>query len=292
MQMDINEYVNQITNLKRELITVYKTDEKRAGEILRTMRQIHGSAIMADLEKQLMIDRTKKATPEQLVDLSMDASLIHVIHGHIRCCEKTLFSHKRGDNSSQPNVWLIDEDKTTSFSTAMENKQPEVSQLSDKTEILSIEIPKSETVSAMKATGGKYVESDADFGTTEAARMFEEYNINTPQQAPAMKNAYYAKGGNNKSDSNAVVLFHANWCPACKTFMPNWLEAKKQFMAQYPNASFTEYDVERDTKKVEIAKMAGVKAYPTVYARKGDHVELFRGSSILADLKKFADKNF
>lgn len=58
------------------------------------------------------------------------------------------------------------------------------------------------------------------------------------------------------------ILFHANWCGHCKTFMPTWEEMKKRSSSDYTMQSFEVDDPSKESK--DMFEKYSIKSFPTI----------------------------
>jgi protein disulfide-isomerase A6 len=80
---------------------------------------------------------------------------------------------------------------------------------------------------------------------------------------------YKQLGGSNSKAK--IILFKANWCIHCQTFLPEW----KKLQAKYENKyEFITYD--SDAHK-EIASKYDVQGYPTIYIEKNNKTQEYKG---------------
>lgn len=96
----------------------------------------------------------------------------------------------------------------------------------------------------------------------------------------SLKNTIIQKGGGNKID---LMLFKADWCGHCKTFIPVWNELKSQYKGKF---NFITFD--SDKNKNEIDKW-DVKGFPTLLIKKNDSVEDYSGPRDIDYMIKFLD---
>jgi thiol-disulfide isomerase/thioredoxin len=99
---NINVYTNKVTSLKKQFANQYKTDKESAITTIKQMRTNHGIAIYDDFVDKVNISKKgiDSTTDDDWIKLSANASLLHVIHNHIRYCERLLFNYNHGNLAS------------------------------------------------------------------------------------------------------------------------------------------------------------------------------------------------
>ncbi|XWV24927.1 thioredoxin domain-containing protein [Tupanvirus deep ocean] len=145
---NMNVHTNKITSMRNKFAGICNANnEKTALDILMQMRLIHGCAIYDDaVEKHTILTKgIDNITDDEFIKLSTNASLLHVIHNHIRYCEKLLYKCKKqsgsinpiqitSDSEMQSATQSVSRGKESSFENAMETK--------NKTNALSTNISK------------------------------------------------------------------------------------------------------------------------------------------------------
>jgi protein disulfide-isomerase A4 len=77
--------------------------------------------------------------------------------------------------------------------------------------------------------------------------------------------------GNENIKNIDIMLFKAEWCGHCKTFLPVWNKVKKQYKNKF---NFIMYDSE---KNKDIMKQWDIKGFPTIMVKKDDIVIDYEG---------------
>ncbi|XWV26173.1 thioredoxin domain-containing protein [Tupanvirus soda lake] len=133
---NMNVHTNKITSMRNKFVGICNADnETTALDLLMQMRLIHGCAIYDDAaEKHTILSKgIDNISDEEFIKLSTNASLLHVIHNHIRYCEKLLYKCKRQsgninpiqittDSEMQSATQSVSRGKESSFDNAMESK--------------------------------------------------------------------------------------------------------------------------------------------------------------------------
>ena len=92
----MNGYVSGVTQLRKEFNSAKDADP--TIDIIKKMRIIYGQAIIYSYnEKKNIIEKgIGKITDDEYVKISINASLLHVIHCHIKECETLAYAGKKG----------------------------------------------------------------------------------------------------------------------------------------------------------------------------------------------------
>ena len=104
---NMNVHANQVSKLKSDFIKIYRKDDQAVDKIICQMRIIHAHAIYdATLLKQSIIAKgVDNITDDEWIKLSTNASILDLIHHHIRKCEKLVYEFKqRKSKCSTANV--------------------------------------------------------------------------------------------------------------------------------------------------------------------------------------------
>ena len=70
---------------------------------------------------------------------------------------------------------------------------------------------------------------------------------------------------NNNNNNEIITLYFADWCGACKMYIPEWNRLKNIIQKDYPNISTVEINCEKN-KDVCFAKK--ILGYPTISIKK------------------------
>ena len=90
----------------------------------------------------------------------------------------------------------------------------------------------------------------------------------------------------DKPTNVVIVLFHVKWCPHCKRVLPMW--------ERYMQRNLSKFAAVDCDEKVELAKIHGVTAYPTIKClphglnSTEDAVE-YKGDNSPEDIEKFVN---
>lgn len=356
---NINSLTNKVTELKGRLIENLTSDaanqcnsnDKNSLKILRQMRVLHGAAEMKHfVEKAKLMDK-QNISEEDLIKLSNDSSLIHVIHCHIRKCEKGMYNKKINADGSVPAILTTESDnsdsgnnsKETSFQTATKNNKSvfdkntkakltemknnitaKIKKSATGTEELSIANPNltdtetqnsifSESMPKIKYSPGNTSDYVNNLSTSEAnklqtnidgnktvndileypQKLFEKAKEFLDQNLPSKTNMSGGQADNVEKDINkpTIVNYWADWCGYSNRFSPVWEQFKATASTKYPNLQIDELNVEKDEKKVNIAKMAGVNGYPTIVIFKdGQKYSKPAGNMTIEKLQSFVQE--
>ena len=138
-QKNMDIYINKVSGLKKQFIEKYKIDHKVALDILKQMREIHGCALNDDaIDKDNIIKKGYSNTNNSdWIKLSTNASLLYVIHSHIRYCERLAYDYKKGNLT---NITSLNESETR-----IPEEKTEISEIIIQQPVSSIERPKKES---------------------------------------------------------------------------------------------------------------------------------------------------
>jgi thiol-disulfide isomerase/thioredoxin len=83
----------------------------------------------------------------------------------------------------------------------------------------------------------------------------------------------------------SFILFHANWCGYCKTFMPIWDELKTRINSE-------EYNIIKiESANSFVQRIKGLQGFPTIYYIHVNKTLEYDGDRDLESLLKFLEKN-
>lgn len=88
----------------------------------------------------------------------------------------------------------------------------------------------------------------------------------------------FQSGGKSKKE---VILFKADWCSHCKTFLPLWKSLQKKYKNKY---NFITYDSDANKNMIEKYKING---FPTLYINNKEYT----GSREVNELIKYFDSS-
>ena len=96
---NMNASTDIVTSLKNQFCAEYKNN-KVAIDLLKKMRITHGCALYDDFIDYENIKKKgiQNTTDEEWIKLSTNASLLYVIHSHIRRCERLLYNYNNKTN--------------------------------------------------------------------------------------------------------------------------------------------------------------------------------------------------
>lgn len=191
-QENMNYHTNKVTSLKEELVKMCRnnSDDKLGVEYLKKMRIVHGRAIhdnAVDIYNNIM-KKNKDISDEELVKLSTNASHLHVIHNHIRNCEKINYLRKKGmkisDNllnesdtqistSSPKEVIVADEMTIRAYNIPTNNKvTPIITRQSDDIDLLSLQNIETESdMNAFRSDNSISINNDNIFENSDKNTM-------------------------------------------------------------------------------------------------------------------------
>jgi len=91
---NMNEHCNKVTLLKKNFLLQFKSDPTKGQDIIKEMRIIHGCAIYDSdvFLKNVEAKNVDSVSDDDWIKLSTNESLLSVIHGHIRTCEKLAYA--------------------------------------------------------------------------------------------------------------------------------------------------------------------------------------------------------
>lgn len=271
---DINVYTNEVTNLKHKFISQCKTDEKAAIETLKHMRSIHGCAIYeTSMDKDYIIEKNiDNVSENELIKLSINASLLHVIHSHIRCCERMLYKHKRANTTTESGSIIESPPESPPESPQDSPKE------SKKYGVGNIIAKIRETLSGVDEISLKNVGTEtSEVPETVVSRIskipviiptdtdnISDYIRNLTTSEAEHLASQYGETEEKTINKPTIINYWADWCGFSKKFMPSWNEFKEHAHSQFPNLQVVDLNVGRNEKYRDVAENAGVKGYPTI----------------------------
>lgn len=86
--------------------------------------------------------------------------------------------------------------------------------------------------------------------------------------------------------SPRIVLFYADWCPACKSFKPEWTKTQDELGS---SVDFENVDISDKELMSSKTKQYGVEVptIPTILIVEGKNVEKYEGPRNAKDLAKY-----
>lgn len=282
-QRNMNVYTNQITKLKSEFVSLFQKDENAAVNILKKMRIIHGLAIYDDVVEKNEAERrgTNELNEDVLIRLSTNSSMLHVMHSHVRQCERLAYNHKRGIAMNS----LLSSDETPIFKklesfTKDKKYNPSLSgNLSSNSDTHNIfepsgsheqntfklNVPVAVDSQHTKIQKGSGCHAKPTTTTTDSFDTTEYINNLNTTEANKLVSEFENQQTNTKTNTSDKLLYYwANWCPFSLKFNETWKEFIKNANAKFPNLHIQSTDVGKDNKKVNEALQMGVSSYPTI----------------------------
>lgn len=99
------------------------------------------------------------------------------------------------------------------------------------------------------------------------------------------KNKYLQKKhemlGGAESSRNELMLFKAEWCGHCKSFLPTWEKISNDSNL---NINFKIFDSEKNKKEINEYNIEG---FPTIMYKVNDKLIEYNGSRDVESIKKF-----
>ena len=96
--------------------------------------------------------------------------------------------------------------------------------------------------------------------------------------------------GKTKGDV-AIMFFHVDWCPHCKTAKPVWDDISAKYKNEYVNdykCKFLEYNLtEENEENKKITSDFNIEGYPTIKMRKGNDIIDFDAKITANSLEEF-----
>lgn len=299
---NMNTITNKVTELKKAFIDQCTNYHNGDVHLLREMRILHGKAIYNNFLDELEISKKEMPSEEDYIRLSGHSSLLHVIHCHIRKCEKTMFQLKSDrvpsalterahEQLSAKNIVPTNNNKLIKIRTN-ETGTEELSIINPETERSDInqsnifsDNPKKNVILNNNYQPGNTSDYINNLGTTEASRLGSDYNknIGSTEKNPLnyeniknlsekvinnIKDALHLSGGADGKEMDVnnptLVNYWADWCGYSKKFQKAWNDFKESAKDKFPNLQVTDLNVGKNEDLNNIAKKADVHGYPTV----------------------------
>lgn len=270
---DIKSHADAVYDLKKEFISLVQNqqDEKKIVDIMKKMRSLYGSAIYYDsLYKKNLIDKyvSTKPTECELINLSINSGLLHLIHEHIKQCDKIAynFKNKLVSEEKQFDENVINEMLNKERS---ENKiKPVIKKVSPTTETLSIKNFNTESESESKI-------NTSDFGKRRRLSSSPVTDINTSEFIDKITSSDaarlvsdYAPSTEKSENSPILVYYWADWCRHSEKFNPTWEKFKNIFKSQKnvinEKLQIHDLNVGRDEELNSLAQKSGIVGYPAI----------------------------
>jgi len=114
-------------------------------------------------------------------------------------------------------------------------------------------------------------------------------------QQPSLQNVYnpvsITEGYTGNDKSAQLIMFHADWCPHCKTAKPEWETIKTTFEGKKINGytvAFTDVNCTNETKEIEkMMSTYKVEGFPTIKLIKDGQVVDYDAKPTQSSLTKF-----
>lgn len=251
--------VNDDTMVKHfDYANTLKAEFLKTGntELIEKMRKVHGCAIFDNflLKKTLSENYSSRLPDDYAILLSNNESLLHVIHCHIRFCEKKAYPHN--DN--------------TSASLDYNTRTPSVNT--------------TEYLDNLQTTEANRILS----------RLSEQYPILSPITSLNGMSDIMSESVSNYDVRRPTLVNYTGlkWCPMSQQFQPVWQQFKTTANQRYPGLQIAELDVAKDdTELYKLANKVGVNGFPTIVLFYNDHIYRQEGSTDLQHIYTFLDKH-
>lgn len=306
----IDDHVSKVSELKKNFMQIYKSNQGAASNLLKQMKVYHGYAIYdAAMDKAKVFKNDSANIPESdWIKLSNDACFLYVIHSHIRRCQMLLYK-LNNENSDDFNEKISEmsspELKTvTPINTDRNQKDIHITIRKNKTgtDEISIDNLKTDTesqnpsihLSDIFTSEDKNNKKNMGFSSIGA---FTDYinNLNT-SEANRLEKLYdkdeldlkNTEKKNFEVDKPTIINFWADWCGWSKSFLPTWEKFREEAKKKFPNLQVGDLNTAHNKNFEAIAQNAGVTAYPTiVFFNKGSKYNTGASRLSVDDINKF-----
>lgn len=278
------KHLNHVEELKKEFMAKYanKTGSLHIGDhstdCIKKMRYHHGLAL---IEYQRCVANMIDPTEEEVIAVSTMCSILHVIHSAIRFIEKYHFKNSAVNaimmttdtdeylrNSKTADTRVSNNGINEEISLNIETESPP-EQYRSETFLFPIVTSRSNagskrTIQTLSdAQDMNATELANDLNTAEADKLFEDFKTRYDMVI----------------DQPTLILYWSDSCGASNRFYPEWEKFKELAKLKYPKLQVTELNVKKNPELQELARKAGVSAFPTVVYFKNGKVNKIVGAS-------------
>jgi thiol-disulfide isomerase/thioredoxin len=321
---DFKNHIKKIDELELQFRKICTMDRQKAINIIADMRVLHTKCLYCHCDS---ISKSAGKQQNELIQISVNESALHVAHCIIRRSEKKIFGDKLSD---------VDTDIGTDSKTIQKNSRPYTVRSQVFNSMSGSEPSKCNAVIRRNPETGvneisihglspslstSMGNSDSFFvaETSKPTSTYKSANTNSKNIfdiASSLNNTsdrlgnmgsteankllstsntfrrFRQGGGADKFDVNKATLinFWADWCPASIAFLNDWNKFKEDAVNKYPDLQVIDLNVQRDENKVNIAKSANVNAYPTLVLFCNDEVNHSAGGRSPSAVSKFVDE--
>jgi thiol-disulfide isomerase/thioredoxin len=278
---DVSIFCDKILGLKSAFLNTSRNNNEQAKHLIKQMRELHGCAVWCQYRLSGRINGS--SNDEDWILLSTNCSFLHVMHTHIRVCEKKLYPSTESNRGKSESITLTTPTPPTKRVRPTQTK--EVSLREVPTDNYSIPNNKSDMFSLpnradtvkikIDMAGGygdedDYDEDDESYETDSSDMDMEGGNysptyriinaINTENYDEIM--AKFIGGSSLDENKKTAIYIWADWCPHCQTKKPFWEEAVKDTRAsgvQMIDINIADSDINK-----QIATSLDVTKIPTL----------------------------
>lgn len=248
---EINNYCNHVLGLKRKFIHILSNKKYVDTDIIKQMRIIYGKALL-DVFKFKSFTCKHAINDNDYIKISTNESLLYIMHGNIRLCEKMAYdsaSENYLSNSKNCDMRMFGGDGEGEYSNNLSN----------------------------------YIN---ELDTVEANKLFELHSA----QKQDYTNDYIFNGLDIRKPT--LLCIWANWCHFSNDFMKkdgDWEKFKKE--STFPNLQIIDIDVSNNKELMDYASKINVVSYPSIILFTGDEICRFEEKRSVENLKNFVKEN-
>lgn len=297
----MNEYRHKVSELKNKFIRSVKNCPSQSSiDLLQEMRILHGKAILEDYLLKKEISGRNNVNEDDYLKLSINASLLHIIHGNIRFCESaSYYTSSQGKKLSQKKLnkinQLISESMGSQMETESEGSQnpplpprnPDKPQarFRNQGDLVELTLSIVDPTTSMKQTITTTPVATEDIENLKSSEVDELFKIHSEIRQGQ-------KGGQSLDVTKPTIInYWASWCGYSNRFLDTWKSFEHGAPSLFPILQVLDLDVGNDKQLIELAEKVGVKGYPTAVLFINKKIIPFRGERNLENLNKFVKDN-
>lgn len=273
--------------------------DRSCVEILNKMRVIHACVIYDEFCCLNSIKNPRDLDSSAWATISCMRSIIDKMGRHLDRCEKKMgeynaaSSNGRTESSEEMNQRIVrtnipETTKNGMFKVRMNNDDMLVLSLNkmDNTSPIDVTTDNMNQISTDSKYANMNTEDMMNISTEEANRLMRKYGIKSDSQT----------GGSDNMDpmKPTLVLYAAEWCGICRSYMPQWDKLVDRLKNQLPDLQIVSVvssnrnpQTEYDKEVMDVCNKANIDGFPTImFYNNGKSEKLNRGSDIVSHIKK------